>query len=98
MNDPANRPFLDALGRGEAPRELLGSSPGEAIHVNCMRSNSDYKAPPKNMAFTGRGQTLSSQGKQHLPRSLRVMSRLCLIPFAHLSEFGAGSARLQSMT
>ncbi len=65
MNDPANRPFLEALGRGEAPRELLGDGQGKPIHVNCVRSNQDYAPPTKNMAFTGRGQTLANGGMQN---------------------------------
>ena len=64
MDDPANRPFLEALGRGEAPRELVSTGQGQPIHVNCVRSPDEYTAPPKSVAFTGRGQTLSSQGVQ----------------------------------
>lgn len=64
MNDPSNRPFLEAISRGEAPQELLGQGSIADIQVNCVRSNQDYVAPPKSVAFTGRGQTLSGQGMQ----------------------------------
>ena len=77
MDDPANRPFLEALGRGEAPRELLRSGQGEPIHVNCVRSNNDYTAPPKSVAFTGRGQTLSNQGMQCMNVSFETAT--CLV-------------------
>lgn len=59
MTDPANRPFLEAISRGEAPQELMGGMPSSEIRVNCIRSNADYEAPPKSVAFTGRRQTLA---------------------------------------
>lgn len=59
MNDPANRSFLEAISRGEAPQELLTHGPHRDIKVNCVRNNSDYVAPAKSIAFTGRGQTLA---------------------------------------
>lgn len=59
MDDPANRAFLEAIGRGTAPPELLPSNPATGVTVNLVRNGNNYKPPARNVAFTGRGRTLA---------------------------------------
>lgn len=72
MTDPANRQFLEAISRGEAPRELMNGDSRTEIRVNCIRSNSDYAAAPKKVAFMGRSQTLAGSKSKLCPCSILV--------------------------
>ncbi|KAL3141421.1 hypothetical protein ABBQ32_004990 [Trebouxia sp. C0010 RCD-2024] len=61
INDPANRPFMESITRGECPAELDPGSRTQQVSVNLVRSEKPYEAPPKpkHRAFTGTGQTLA---------------------------------------
>ncbi|KAK3280072.1 Plant UBX domain-containing protein 4 [Cymbomonas tetramitiformis] len=62
MEDPANRPFLESIEKGECPRELEPGKPTIPVHVNLVRKGEDWTAPPtpKYVAFSGSGRTLGS--------------------------------------
>lgn len=61
MTDPSNRPFLEAIGRGECPPELTPPNPDTPITINMRRSHQPYEAPaqPRHVAFSGRGQKIA---------------------------------------
>jgi len=60
--DPANAPFLDAVKRGEVPRELQEKLQGKECSLSIIDKHHEDYAPPKNAvrAFTGKGQMLGS--------------------------------------
>ena len=59
--DPANRPFMESITKGECPAELDPGSRSQQVSVNLVRSEKPYEAPPKPKytAFSGSGQTLA---------------------------------------
>ena len=59
--DPANRPFMESITKGECPAELDPGSRSQQVSVNLVRSEKPYEAPPKPRykAFSGSGQTLA---------------------------------------
>ncbi len=59
--DPANRPFMESITKGECPAELDPGSRSQQVSVNLVRSEKPYEAPPKSKykAFSGSGQTLA---------------------------------------
>jgi hypothetical protein len=61
LDDPANKPFLDSIARGDCPKELEPSDRSIAVNVNLIRVEKDYVAPPKPRytAFSGTGRLLS---------------------------------------
>jgi len=62
LDDPANIPFLDAIGKGECPRELATSQdPNQPVHVNLVRKDEKWSPPPEPSyrAFHGTGRTLA---------------------------------------
>ncbi|KAF9210249.1 hypothetical protein CPC16_005926 [Podila verticillata] len=61
--DPANREFLDAINRGQAPIKYLNIKPGQPVEMRvAKRMDEDYKEPPKAppKAFEGTGNRLGS--------------------------------------
>jgi len=63
FSDPANKEFLDDIGRGIVPRELESAQRGISVHL--IQKPEDYVAPKVQMqAFTGSGQTLGGRGPQ----------------------------------
>ena len=59
--DPANRPFMESITKGECPAELDPGSRSQQVSVNLVRSEKPYEAPakPRYKAFSGSGQTLA---------------------------------------
>lgn len=60
-DDPANRPFLEALERGLVPRELEGEDARQQVEVALVdRRAEDYEPPraPAYTAFSGEGQRM----------------------------------------
>ena len=59
--DPANRPFMESITKGECPAELDPGRRSQQVSVNLVRSEKPYEAPPtpKYKAFSGSGQTLA---------------------------------------
>eukprot|EP00271_Cylindrocystis_brebissonii_P016126 TRINITY_DN39349_c0_g1_i1.p1 TRINITY_DN39349_c0_g1~~TRINITY_DN39349_c0_g1_i1.p1 ORF type:complete len:458 (-),score=99.21 TRINITY_DN39349_c0_g1_i1:388-1761(-) len=82
LDDPANASFLQAINRGEVPRELrvaidaqlaaqevpAGSAP-IPVDVHLVKKDEEWKAPPKPryVAFGGQGQTLSGEPSAQAP-------------------------------
>jgi UBX domain-containing protein 1 len=62
LDDPANAPFLDSINKAECPRELEPADRNTPVHVNLVRKEEDWQAPPepKYVAFKGTGRTLGS--------------------------------------
>ncbi|KAF9437873.1 hypothetical protein BGZ76_010750 [Entomortierella beljakovae] len=63
--DPANREFLDAINRGQAPLKYLNIKPGQPVEMKVStRRDEDYKEPPKAppKPFEGAGNRLGSVG------------------------------------
>ncbi|KAG0376552.1 hypothetical protein BGX24_007579 [Mortierella sp. AD032] len=61
--DPANREFLDAINKGQAPIKYLNIKPGQPVDMRvAKRTEEDYKEPPKAppKAFEGSGNRLGS--------------------------------------
>ncbi|KAF9908985.1 hypothetical protein EC991_009167 [Linnemannia zychae] len=61
--DPANREFLDAINKGQAPIKYLNIKPGQPVDMRvAKRTDEDYKEPPKAppKAFEGTGNRLGS--------------------------------------
>ncbi|KAF8909515.1 hypothetical protein BGZ58_005983, partial [Dissophora ornata] len=59
--DPANREFLDAISRGQAPLKYLNIKPGQPVEMRLSkRMEEDFKEPPKAppKAFEGAGNRL----------------------------------------
>ena len=80
---PSNRGFLDAVVRGECPRELEASSQGAPINVSLLRRNEDYVPPeqPRHVAFAGTGRTLAGAWACHpAPCILGCLSHPCQWP------------------
>ena len=79
VQDPANKDFIDSIGRGEVPREFdqmrtgegdqqlpggLARPPMQPVHVNLVsKMEEDYVPPAKPVAFTGQGFKLSDQSE-----------------------------------
>ncbi|KAL0025359.1 hypothetical protein WJX79_011059 [Trebouxia sp. C0005] len=63
--DPANRPFMESITKGECPAELDPGSRSQQVSVNLVRSEKPYEAPPKPKytAFSGSGQTLAGPSR-----------------------------------
>jgi len=63
LEDPANRSFLESINNGECPRELAPQNRLTPVHVNLMRKDEDWKAPPKDKykAFSGTGRSLRDE-------------------------------------
>jgi UBX domain-containing protein 1 len=61
MDDPANAPFMESIGRGECPRELEPATRDVPVTVNLVRSHAPYAPParPAYTAFQGTGRTLA---------------------------------------
>ena len=61
ITDPANRPFMESITKGECPAELDPGNRSQQVSVNLVRSEKPYEAPPKPKykAFSGSGQTLA---------------------------------------
>ncbi|KAK9832744.1 hypothetical protein WJX81_007147 [Elliptochloris bilobata] len=61
VTDPANRPFLDSVARGECPTELEPLERDQAVSVNLVRREVPYEPParPRYQAFQGTGRTLA---------------------------------------
>ncbi|KAF9347414.1 hypothetical protein BGX26_001086 [Mortierella sp. AD094] len=62
-SDPANREFLDAINRGQAPIKYLNVKPGQPVEMRVLtRREEDYKEPPKAppKPFEGTGNRLGS--------------------------------------
>ena len=90
--DPANRPFMESITKGECPAELDPGSRSQQVSVNLVRSEKPYEAPPKPKykAFCGSGQTLaggvcstlslSAPGAQYsyVAADLDVMTKSCV--------------------
>ena len=59
-DDPANTAFMQAVGRGECPRELEPTDRATPININLVKKETDYEPPPepKYVAFSGSGRTL----------------------------------------
>lgn len=64
--DPANKPFLDAIARGEVPTELRDNVADGEVHVNMQdKREEEYVAPKKKIkAFSGAGNMLGSPTPQ----------------------------------
>ncbi|KAG0565730.1 hypothetical protein KC19_7G010300 [Ceratodon purpureus] len=62
LDDPANEPFLDSINKGECPRELEPADRSTQVHVNLVKKDEEWEAPPqpKYVAFGGTGRTLGS--------------------------------------
>ncbi|EIE21930.1 SEP-domain-containing protein [Coccomyxa subellipsoidea C-169] len=62
LDDPANKPFLDSIARGDCPKELAPSDRRIVVNVNLIRVEREYVAPPKPKykAFGGTGRLLSA--------------------------------------
>jgi len=61
--DPANKPFLEAITRGEVPSELRDRVADGEVHVNMQdKREEEYAAAPKQKvkAFSGAGNMLGS--------------------------------------
>lgn len=65
-DDPANKPFLDAIARGEVPTELRDNVADGEVHVNMQdKREEEYVAPKKIIkAFSGAGNMLGSPTPQ----------------------------------
>ncbi|CAL8471559.1 g11101 [Coccomyxa elongata] len=61
LDDPANKPFLQSMARGDCPQELEPSDRSIPVNVNLIRVERDYVPPekPKYKAFSGTGRILS---------------------------------------
>ena len=77
ITDPANRPFMESITRGECPAELDPGSRTQQVSVNLVRSEKPYEAPPKPKykAFSGTGQTLA--GELHPAADPRLQFHYC---------------------
>ncbi|KAF9324346.1 hypothetical protein BGZ91_002997 [Linnemannia elongata] len=68
--DPANREFLDAINKGQAPIKYLNIKPGQPVDMRvAKRTDEDYKEPPKAppKAFEA-----ASAAAPSPPRSLQI--------------------------
>lgn len=93
--DPANRPFMESIGRGECPQELEPPSRDLPVSVNLVRSRADYTPParPAYTAFHGTGRTLAGASL-----ALAVFAFVNLLPMSSVSTsmtvFAASSSPL----
>ena len=73
--DPANRLFLEALGRGECPPELAPADQNTPININLVRRGQAYEAPakPRHVAFSGGSRTLA--GTSHFTQPVKTQGR-----------------------
>jgi UBX domain-containing protein 1 len=64
LEDPANAPFMEAIAAGMYPEELRPASAEAEVHVNLVRKDEEWVAPPepKYTAFAGSGRTLGGGG------------------------------------
>ena len=62
LDDPANAPFMEAIAQGMYPEELRPADLSTPVHVNLVRKDEDWVAPPepKYTAFSGSGRTLGA--------------------------------------
>ena len=62
LDDPANAPFMEAIAQGMYPEELRPADLSTPVHVNLVRKDEDWVAPPepKYTAFSGAGRTLGA--------------------------------------
>ena len=81
--DPANKPFLDEIGRGVIPSELEQEAQGGELHVDLVdkrsqkyKESSDATVPPRVQAFSGHGQTLSGAPNVSAPANLDIVGTL----------------------
>ncbi|GBG85925.1 hypothetical protein CBR_g40738 [Chara braunii] len=79
LSDPANRPFLESIEKGQCPHELEPSDRRVQVSVDLVqRSSEDWKPPPepKYRAFGGTGRTLGSSSveSQSVPSYLAAPS------------------------
>lgn len=75
-DDPANKPFLDAIARGEVPTELRDSVADGEVHVNMQdKREEEYVEPKKKIkAFSGAGNMLGSPTPQVVSASATAVS------------------------
>lgn len=62
IQDPENREFMDAIGRGLCPPELNPTNAAVPVEVNLLRKEEDYKEPevPNFTSFQGTGLKLTA--------------------------------------
>ena len=53
-DDPANTAFMQAVGRGECPRELEPTDRATPININLVKKETDYEPPPEPKPVTAR--------------------------------------------
>ncbi|XP_024385512.1 plant UBX domain-containing protein 4 [Physcomitrium patens] len=72
LDDPANEPFLDSINKGECPKELEPADRSTQVHVNLVKKEEEWEAPPqpKYVAFGGTGRTLGSSAPAPVSESL----------------------------
>ncbi|KAG6542848.1 hypothetical protein Mapa_015752 [Marchantia paleacea] len=65
LDDPANAPFLASINKTECPRELEPADRNTPVHVNLVKKDEEWQAPPepKYVAFQGTGRTLGSSSQ-----------------------------------
>ncbi|KAL0586338.1 hypothetical protein ABG067_003951 [Albugo candida] len=62
-DDPANRPFLEAIERGVVPMELESADRSQHVDISLIdKRQEEYQAPPppQYTAFSGEGQSMGS--------------------------------------
>lgn len=59
-DDPANTAFMQAVGKGQCPRELEPEDRMTPMNISLVKKDTDYEPPPepKYKAFSGSGRTL----------------------------------------
>ncbi len=69
LDDPANAPFMEAIAAGMYPEELRPADLSTPVHVNLVRKDEDWVAPPepKYTAFSGSGRTLGAASAEAAP-------------------------------
>ncbi|KAL8506793.1 hypothetical protein ACS0TY_017621 [Phlomoides rotata] len=61
LDDPANASFLESVMKSECPKELAPADKRNAVHVNLIRKEEEYKEPERpRLPFQGVGRTLGS--------------------------------------
>jgi len=66
LDDPANAPFMEAIAAGMYPEELRPADLSTPVHVNLVRKDEDWVAPPepKYTAFSGAGHSLKAASSE----------------------------------
>ncbi|KAL2632360.1 hypothetical protein R1flu_017046 [Riccia fluitans] len=74
LDDPANAPFLASIHKTECPRELEPADRSTPVHVNLVKKDEDWQAPPepRHVAFQGTGRTLGSSSQENQPSPANV--------------------------